>query len=56
MTVSEPAGDVLRGRTIILSGGSRWAGVATALRAARPGANVALIAKTAKAKPVLPRC
>ena len=36
----------LRGRTILMSGGSRGIGLAIALRAARDGANVALLAKT----------
>ena len=38
----------LRGRTILMSGGSRGIGLAIALRAARDGANVALLAKTAQ--------
>ena len=36
----------LAGRTILMSGGSRGIGLAIALRAARDGANVALLAKT----------
>jgi citronellol/citronellal dehydrogenase len=36
----------LRGQTLLISGGSRGIGLAIALRAARDGANVALIAKT----------
>lgn len=36
----------LHGRTILMSGGSRGIGLAIALRAAREGANVALLAKT----------
>jgi citronellol/citronellal dehydrogenase len=36
----------LRGRTILMSGGSRGIGLAIATRAARDGANVALLAKT----------
>ena len=43
MTNTVPA---LRGRTILMSGGSRGIGLAIALRAARDGANVALLAKT----------
>jgi citronellol/citronellal dehydrogenase len=38
----------LRGRTMLMSGGSRGIGLAIALRAARDGANVALLAKTAE--------
>ena len=36
----------LAGRTVLMSGGSRGIGLAIALRAARDGANVALLAKT----------
>ena len=36
----------LQGKTLLISGGSRGIGLAIALRAARDGANVALIAKT----------
>ncbi|GHF36738.1 NAD(P)-dependent oxidoreductase [Amycolatopsis bartoniae] len=44
----------LAGRTLLISGGSRGIGEAIAVRAARDGANVALIAKTAEPHPVLP--
>jgi citronellol/citronellal dehydrogenase len=43
----------LGGRTVFISGGSRGIGLAIALRAARDGANVALIAKTAEPHPTL---
>jgi citronellol/citronellal dehydrogenase len=43
----------LRGRTILMSGGSRGIGLAIAVRAARDGANVALLAKTAEPHPKL---
>ncbi|NMH98204.1 SDR family oxidoreductase [Pseudonocardia acidicola] len=43
----------LAGRTIIMSGGSRGIGLAIALRAARDGANVAILAKTAEPHPKL---
>jgi citronellol/citronellal dehydrogenase len=43
----------LNGRTILMSGGSRGIGLAIALRAARDGANVALLAKTAEPHPKL---
>ncbi len=43
----------LRGRTILMSGGSRGIGLAIAVRAARDGANVALVAKTAEPHPRL---
>jgi citronellol/citronellal dehydrogenase len=41
----QPAG-TLRGRTILMSGGSRGIGLAIAIRAAQDGANVVLLAKT----------
>jgi citronellol/citronellal dehydrogenase len=43
----------LSGKTMLLSGGSRGIGLAIALRAARDGANVALLAKTAEPHPKL---
>jgi citronellol/citronellal dehydrogenase len=43
----------LAGKTIIMSGGSRGIGLAIALRAARDGANLAIIAKTAEPHPKL---
>ncbi|MFP5315755.1 MAG: SDR family oxidoreductase [Actinomycetes bacterium] len=43
----------LSGRTILMSGGSRGIGLAIALRAARDGANVAILAKTAEPHPSL---
>ncbi len=43
----------LAGRTILMSGGSRGIGLAIALRAARDGANVALLAKTDQPHPKL---
>jgi citronellol/citronellal dehydrogenase len=43
----------LGGKTIMMSGGSRGIGLAIALRAARDGANVALLAKTAEPHPRL---
>src|SRR4249919_2173362 len=44
----------LSGKTLFISGASRGIGLAIALRAARDGANVALIAKTAEPHPKLP--
>src|SRR5215218_2976840 len=44
----------LAGKTIFMSGGSRGVGLAIALRAARDGANVALMAKSAEPQPKLP--
>lgn len=43
----------MAGKTIIMSGGSRGIGLAIAVRAARDGANVALIAKTDRPHPKL---
>jgi citronellol/citronellal dehydrogenase len=43
----------LAGRTMFISGASRGIGLAIALRAARDGANVALVAKTAEPHPKL---
>jgi citronellol/citronellal dehydrogenase len=44
----------LAGRTLFITGASRGIGEAIALRAARDGANIAVIAKTAEAHPKLP--
>ena len=44
----------LAGRTLFITGGSRGVGLAIAVRAARDGANVALVAKTAEPHPKLP--
>ena len=44
----------LAGKTLFITGASRGIGLAIALRAARDGANVALIAKTAEPHPKLP--
>lgn len=44
----------LAGRTVLMSGGSRGIGLAIALRAARDGANIALLAKTDAPDPRLP--
>jgi citronellol/citronellal dehydrogenase len=44
----------LRGKTLFITGASRGIGLAIALRAARDGANVAVVAKTTDAHPKLP--
>src|SRR6185436_9881063 len=44
----------LANRTLFISGASRGIGLEIALRAARDGANVALVAKTAEPHPKLP--
>jgi citronellol/citronellal dehydrogenase len=46
--------DSLKGRVIFMSGGSRGIGLAIAVRAAKDGAKVALMAKTAEPHPKLP--
>lgn len=50
---TEATSRTLAGRTIIMSGGSRGIGLAIALRAARDGANIALLAKTDQPDPRL---
>ncbi|WP_457539054.1 SDR family oxidoreductase [Williamsia sp. R60] len=52
--MSNPGGRNLSGQTLIVSGGSRGIGEAIAIRAARDGANVALLAKTTEPHPKLP--
>ena len=44
----------LEGKTILMSGGSRGIGLAIGVRAARDGANVAVMAKTSEPHPKLP--
>jgi citronellol/citronellal dehydrogenase len=44
----------LRGKTLFITGASRGIGLAIALRAARDGANIAVVAKTADPHPKLP--
>jgi citronellol/citronellal dehydrogenase len=44
----------LRGKTLFITGASRGIGLAIALRAARDGANIAIVAKTTEPHPKLP--
>ncbi len=44
----------LEGKTLLITGASRGIGLAIALRAARDGAKVAIVAKTAEPQPTLP--
>ena len=53
MTDTTPTGAPLAGKTILMSGGSRGIGLAIALRAARDGANIAILAKTDTPHPKL---
>lgn len=43
-----------KGKTIVITGGSRGIGLAIAKACAKDGANVALLAKTAEENPKLP--
>jgi citronellol/citronellal dehydrogenase len=52
MTQSTSTG--LKGRTLFITGASRGIGLAIALRAARDGANIAVVAKTIEPHPKLP--
>lgn len=45
---------MLRGKTLFITGASRGIGLAIALRAAREGANIAIVAKTTEPHPKLP--
>jgi len=47
-------GKSLKGKTMVVTGGSRGIGLAIALRAAKDGANVAILAKTDTPNPKLP--
>ncbi len=53
MTPSTGSAPNLAGKTILMSGGSRGIGLAIALRAARDGANIAMLAKTDSPHPKL---
>lgn len=54
-TDTDDAGErVLAGRTVLMSGGSRGIGLAIAVRLARQGANIAMLAKTDEPDPRLP--
>ena len=52
--MSEDMQPSLKGRTLFITGASRGIGLAVATRAARDGANIVIVAKTAEAHPKLP--
>jgi citronellol/citronellal dehydrogenase len=52
--VTLPVTGGLKGKTLFITGASRGIGLAIALRAARDGANIAIIAKTQEPHPKLP--
>ena len=52
--MTEPSSHTLADRTLVISGASRGIGLAIALGAARCGANIVLLAKTAEPHPRLP--
>jgi citronellol/citronellal dehydrogenase len=52
--VSSQKEKTLKGKTVVITGGSRGIGLAIGLRCARDGANVAILAKTVTPQPNLP--
>jgi citronellol/citronellal dehydrogenase len=54
MAHADSATRTLKGRSLFITGASRGIGLAIALRAARDGANVAIVAKTTEPHPKLP--
>ena len=46
--------DSLKGKTIVITGGSRGIGLAIAKRCARDGANIAILAKSTEENPKIP--
>lgn len=44
----------LKGKTVVITGGSRGIGLAIGIRCAQDGANVAILAKTVTPQPTLP--
>ncbi|WP_297006324.1 SDR family oxidoreductase [uncultured Corynebacterium sp.] len=54
LPLTVPGADALSGLTLVMSGGSRGIGLEIALAAARHGANIAMLAKTAEPDPRIP--
>lgn len=54
LPLTVPGADALAGTTLVMSGGSRGIGREIALAAARHGANIAMLAKTAEPDPRIP--
>ncbi|MGA9367602.1 MAG: SDR family NAD(P)-dependent oxidoreductase, partial [Steroidobacteraceae bacterium] len=54
MALADAGIRTLKGRSLFITGASRGIGLAIALRAARDGANVAIVAKTTEPHPKLP--
>jgi citronellol/citronellal dehydrogenase len=52
--MTQSTSGTLKGRTLFITGASRGIGLAIALRAARDGANIAVVAKTTEPHPKLP--
>jgi len=52
--IAGSGGISLKGKTIVVTGGSRGIGLAIAKRCAADGANIAILAKTTEVNPKLP--
>jgi citronellol/citronellal dehydrogenase len=52
--ISKKGDKPLQGKTVVVTGGSRGIGLAIALRCAKDGANIAILAKTTEPQPTLP--
>jgi NADP-dependent 3-hydroxy acid dehydrogenase YdfG len=52
--ISQKKEGKLKGKTVVITGGSRGIGLAIGIRCAQDGANVAILAKTVTPQPTLP--
>ena len=52
--ISQKKEGKLKGKTVVITGGSRGIGLAIGIRSAQDGANVAILAKTVTPQPTLP--